>query len=135
MAEDTQDETKRAKRRLRASSETLRERSVKLQEQAAAPKKPSTVRAFFWGFFLPLRWIGRQIGKLGRFRVFRWIGYVLLPVYIRNSWRELRRVSWPNRRQTFALVWAVIVFSIVFGLLIAAVDYGLDKLFKELIVK
>jgi preprotein translocase SecE subunit len=135
VADDTNDEAKRPKRRLRTTTETVRERTEKLQQQAAAPKNPSKIRAFFGGFFWPLRALGRWIGKLGRFRVFRWIGYVFLPPYIRNSWRELRLVTWPNRRQTFALVWAVIIFSVIFGILIAAVDFGLDKLFKEFIVK
>ena len=136
VAEDNQEASKRPKRRLRVnSSETVRERTEKLQNQATTPKKPSMIRAFFGGFFAPLRWIGRQIGKLGRFRVFRWIGYVLVPPYIRNSWRELRFVTWPNRKQTWQLVNAVIIFSVVFGVLVAVVDYGLDKLFKEFIVK
>ena len=137
VADETPKEASRPKRRLRpaSSSETLRERSEKLQNKAAAPKKPSKLRAFFSGFFAPLRWVGRQLAKLGRFRIFRWIGYILFVPYIRNSWRELRQVTWPNRSQTFALVWAVIIFSVVFGVLIAAVDFGLDKLFKEFIVK
>ena len=136
MADETLPEDGRPKRRLRPSSgETLRERTEKLQSQAAAPKKPSKARAFFSGFFAPLRWVGRQLAKLGRFRIFRWIGYILFVPYISNSWQELRLVTWPNRRQTFALVWAVVIFSLVFGVLIAGVDYGLDKLFKEFIVK
>jgi preprotein translocase subunit SecE len=128
-------EEKKSKRRLRASSETVRERNEKLQLRAATPKNPSKVRAFFSGFFWPLRALGHQIGKLGRFRVFRWIGYVLLPVYIRNSWRELRLVTWPTRRQSLQLTNAVIIFSVIFGLLVAVVDFGLDKLFKEFIIK
>lgn len=136
MAEEDNIEQKRPKRRLRAaSSETLRERTEKLQQSAAKPKRPSKVRAFFSGFFWPLRAAGRGIGKLGRFRIFRWISYVFLPPYIRNSWRELRLVTWPNFRETLDLTWAVIVFSIIFGLLVAVVDFGLDKLFKEFIIK
>jgi preprotein translocase SecE subunit len=125
-----------SKRRLRVSSpETVRERTEKLQNQAAKPKGNGPFRAFIGGFFAPLRWLGRQIGKLGRFRVFRWISYVFVPPYVRNSWRELRLVTWPDRRQSWQLVNAVIIFSIVFGIIIAIVDYGLDKLFKEFIVK
>lgn len=134
MAEETT-EQKRPKRRLRGSSETVRERTEKSKLRAAAPKKPSRTRAFISGFFAPLRWLGRMIGKLERFRIFRWIGYVIFPVYIRNSWRELRLVTWPSRRQSLQLTNAVIIFSIIFGLLVAVVDYGLDKLFKEFIIK
>jgi preprotein translocase SecE subunit len=142
VADDNQDQANRPKRRLRVgiaggtgNSETVRERTEKLQQQAAVPKKPSLVRSFFRGFFAPLRWVGRQIGKLGRFRVFRWISYIFLPPYIRNSWRELKLVTWPTGRQTWQLVNAVIIFSVVFGVIVAIVDYGLDKLFKEFIIK
>jgi preprotein translocase SecE subunit len=143
VAEKSQDETKpenspetTPKRRLRVgSTETVRERTEKLQIQAAKPKEKGPIRSFVGGFFAPLRWLGRQIGKLGRFRVFRWISYVFVPPYIRNSWRELRLVTWPNRRQSWQLVNAVIIFSVVFGIIIAVVDYGLDKLFKEFIIK
>jgi preprotein translocase SecE subunit len=138
VAENTKEDSKRPKRRLRVSTgtgETVRERSEKVQQQAAAPKRPSRFKAFVGGFFWPLRMVGRGISKLGRFRVFRWIGYVLLPPYIRRSWGELRQVTWPGRRTTFQLVWAVIVFSTIFGVVVAIVDFGLDKLFKEIIVK
>lgn len=134
MAEDTTPE-KQSKRRLRPNSETVRERSEKLQQQATAPKSPSKFRAFIGGFFWPVRLLGRQLAKLNRFRVFRWVGYIIFPVYVRNSWRELRLVTWPNRRESLQLTNAVIIFSVIFGLIIAGVDFGLDKLFKEFIVK
>jgi preprotein translocase SecE subunit len=44
-------------------------------------------------------------------------------------------VEWPNGKQTRALTAAVILFSVVFGVIVAAFDYGLDKLFKEVIIK
>ena len=141
MADDTADGanipdgTKQPKRRLRTGPETVHERTEKLQKQSEDRAADSRGKAFLKGFLWPLRKLGHLIGKLGRFRIFRWIGYVLLPPYIRNSWRELKLVSWPDRRKTFQLTYAVIIFSVIFGLLIAAVDFGLDKLFKELIVK
>ncbi|QQS70139.1 preprotein translocase subunit SecE [Candidatus Saccharibacteria bacterium] len=55
--------------------------------------------------------------------------------YIRASWKELRGVTWPTFRDSVRLTTAVIIFSILFGLMIAVVDYGLDKVFKELFVK
>lgn len=135
MAEEQKDKTSRPKRRLRVNTETVRERTEKIQLQAAKPQKESFIRAFLTGFAWPLRWFGRQIGKLGRFRIFRWIGYVLLPPYVRNSWKELRLVSWPDRKQTFRLTYAVIVFSLAFGLIVAGVDWVLNRVFKEIIIK
>lgn len=135
MAEETEKQPDNKKRRLRTNTETIRERSEKHQLKASAPEKPKRSQAFLSGFFWPLRALGRQVAKLGRFKFFRIIGYILVPKYIRNSWKELRLVSWPDRRTTLRLTFAVIVFSVIFGLIVAGVDFVLDKLFKELILE
>lgn len=139
MAEETNDAPKRSKRRLRTSPQTVRERTEKLQQESAKPKRHSKARAFFGGFFWPLRALGRLLARLGRFlgrfRVFRWIGLVLVPPYFRNSWRELRQVTWPDTSTTFRLTKAVIVFSVFFGLIVYGVDIVLDKIFKEIILQ
>ncbi len=127
-------EPRPTKRKLRAAStESIRDKATTFK--ANSEKKPSVWAAFWYGFFAPVRWVGRQIAKLGRFRVFRWIGYVLLPPYFRNAYRELRKVEWPNRKQSWQLTWAVIIFAVIFGVIIAVVDYGLDKLFKQILLK
>jgi len=64
-------------------------------------------------------------------RFLRWI----VPNYFINSWRELRRVIWPSRKETWRLTLAVFIFSIVFGALVAGVDKGLDEIFKKLVLK
>jgi len=43
--------------------------------------------------------------------------------YFRYSWRELRQVRWTNRRATWVLTLAVIVFCIFFAALIMLVDW------------
>ncbi len=58
----------------------------------------------------------------------------LFPSYIANSWRELRQVSWPTRRTTWKLVFAVFAFAIFFGVLISVVDYGLEKIFRPILL-
>ena len=55
----------------------------------------------------------------------------LTPSYLISSYKELREVSWPNRRETWKLMLSVFLFATVFGLLVTAVDFGLDKLFRE----
>jgi preprotein translocase SecE subunit len=57
------------------------------------------------------------------------------PSYFRKSWQELRQVVWPTRTETAKLTVAVFMFAIFFSLLISLADYGLDKLFKALILK
>jgi len=56
------------------------------------------------------------------------------PRYFYNSWLELRQVSWPNRRTTWKLVFAVFAFATVFGLAIALVDFVLELIFKRIIL-
>jgi preprotein translocase SecE subunit len=126
------------KRRLRtSSSESVRERSEKAQQQQESSDAagPNVLSSFWRGFTWPLRMLGRGLGWFGRFRVVRIVGRIVLPRYFRRSFRELRQVTWPNRRQSWKLTYAVIIFSLIFGALVAGVDYGLDKLFKELIIK
>lgn len=78
--------------------------------------------------------LGKAKSKAGKGLLGK-IGRVLVPKYFRNSWVELKQVTWPDRRQTMRLTFAVIVFATIFGIAIAIVDYGLDKLFKELLLK
>jgi preprotein translocase subunit SecE len=131
-----------AKRRLRSNTETVRQRTEKFQNQQKKSDESarSGILSSFWrGFTWPIRKLGQvlaAIGRfLGRFKIFRIIGRILLPRYIRNSWRELRLVTWPDRRTSWKLTYAVIVFSVLFGLVVFGVDSVLDKLFKELFVK
>ena len=131
-------DTPKPKRRLVRKAETVREKTEKAS--VVKPKKEKGIVRLSLGYIgLPFRWIGRLIAKLGRFlgkyKVFRVIGRILWPTYFRNSWKELRQVTWPTRRETWQLTLAVIIFSVIFGVLVAIVDYGLDKLFKQLIIE
>lgn len=155
MADDGSKSTKQkrtvkvTRRRLKATpaDETIRERRHKLGVEQQSKKELSShsniFTAFWWGFTWPIRTIfgaiARVAAKLSKYRAvripFRILGHILFIPYLVNSWREVRLVTWPNRRQSFRLTYAVIVFSVIFGVIVAVVDYGLDKLFKELIIK
>ena len=54
--------------------------------------------------------------------------------YLGGSWRELREVRWPNRRATWSLTSAVLLFTIVMAAFILALDYGFELLFKKVIL-
>lgn len=121
------------------------------RKTATVESNESMVRIFFHGFFWPIRAIGRglvwlahrpplkQIGHgfrwFFRLRPVRFIGRLLGFGYFRGSVQELKHVTWPSWRESRRLTTAVIIFSVVFGALIAIVDFGLDKLFKQLILK
>ena len=128
------DAPKRKRRVLRPTAEvsTLRERSEQAQAKSGQPRRFSRAGN---AASSPFRFIGRLVRPLGKFKLFRAIGYILFPPYFRNSWKELRLVDWPDRTQTRRLTFAVVLFSLLFGTIIAGVDYGLDKLFRALILK
>lgn len=56
--------------------------------------------------------------------------FVALGRYLRDSWLELRQVRWPNRKATWKMVLAVIIYTLLFMALIAALDLLFGKLFK-----
>ncbi|MBI4034729.1 preprotein translocase subunit SecE [Candidatus Saccharibacteria bacterium] len=74
------------------------------------------------------RWL-RPLAPL--LKVLRW----LAPRYFVNAWREVRQVTWPNRRETWRLTLAVFVFATIFGFAIFGVDKVLERIFKETVLK
>jgi len=147
MAEADKAEQARKKRRLRAPTETVREKAVKAQAAAAEPiqnRKSHKVWRIVGAPFRVLAWFThkpplKQVGHGLRWffsrKPMRLIGIGLGFRYFYRSWQELKLVTWPSRKQSFRLTGAVIVFSVIFGALIAVVDFGLDKLFKQVILK
>ncbi|MES2971450.1 MAG: preprotein translocase subunit SecE [Patescibacteria group bacterium] len=133
---DGKDSSKKRQLKLK-KPQTVRERA----EKSSADKKPrrlkqarsSAVKPFKAvarvgrkEYYLPLpdNRAGRLLNKPRKF----------FPRYFINSWIELRQVVWPNWKTTIKLTFAVFLFAIFFTLLISSVDYGLDKLFKKLIL-
>ncbi len=56
--------------------------------------------------------------------------FVALGRYIRDSWRELRQVRWPNRKATWKMTVAVLVYCAIFFLFILLLDTLFTFLFK-----
>jgi preprotein translocase SecE subunit len=127
--------------------ETFRERAIKAADDSGKPTKKHQIRSTGSRVVTP---VTRPIGKGTKFvfhrkpfifigkvlgKIFRSIGKILLPRYIRNSWKELKLVTWPSWQQSRQLTFAVIIFATVFGAVIAAVDFGLDKLFRYILLK
>lgn len=123
------------KRRIVKKAETVREKAEKSRVVKEKPKKQGVLGLVGRYIAAPFKFVGRPLAKLGRFKVFRILGRILLPPYVRNSWKELRLVTWPKRKESWQLTLAVIIFSIIFGAIIAAVDYVLDKVFREVLLK
>lgn len=137
------EEPTQRKRRIVKNPETFRERAVKAAETSDKPKRATRARRASGKVVSPIfRPLGRLFRKIGSFRIVRifrrparFIGKILVPVYFRNSWKELKLVNWPSWRESRQLTFAVLIFAIIFGASIALVDYGLDKVFKHILLK
>lgn len=136
MAETDSDKAKRTKRRVKPV-ESVREQRAKQQDSGKPQRHP--FRNLGRWVTAPFHWVGSwQVWQSGFWKPFRFVGkilgYVLLIGYVRNSVKELKQVTWPRWRQSLRLTWAVLVFSVFFGVILAIVDFGLDKVFRQLIL-
>ena len=72
-------------------------------------------------------------GKLSRkVRLPRWIRAI--GGYFKGSWQELRQVSWPTRKATWGMTFAVMIFTLVLAIFILLLDLGFEQLFKRIIL-
>lgn len=53
--------------------------------------------------------------------------------YLKGAWHELKLVRWPNRKETWGLTAAVLLFSAFFLVLILGLDALFQYLFKLII--
>lgn len=133
------------KKRQLKKPETVRERA----EKANVERKPRRIKRAGSTAAKPFKALGRFIAKIVRpFRFLLWpfktrparfIGRILKKVlllnYFRESWRELKLVTWPNAKQTTKLTIAVFAFAIFFSIFVGVIDYGLDRLFNQVVLK
>lgn len=138
MAKEAEKNTKKRVRK----PETVRDRTTKAAKSESKPKRLRKVgttaakpfqRASAFGkkeIQLPLT---HKIPdtKVGRFFSKR---RSATPRYFINAFKELKQVRWPSNRETLKLTSAVFIFAVIFGLLVAIVDYILDYIFKKVIL-
>lgn len=55
--------------------------------------------------------------------------------YFRQSWNELSKVVWPNRKTALKYTAAVIVFALAFAAFLGIIDLALTELFQKVILK
>lgn len=60
---------------------------------------------------------------------------VYLGRYLRDSWKELRQVRWPNRKATWKMVLAVVIYTALFVLIITLLDIFFSWLFNLILGK
>ena len=119
-------------------SETVRERNSKIAVKAnhgSEKRKYSKVGSFLVKIAKPFKFLAWPFTRRPVKFVFRWLGRILWPRYFRNSFREIRQVTWPSRKDTWKMTFAVIIFAIVFGAFAHLSDYGFDKIIKRIVFR
>lgn len=132
-----------AKRKPRIrKTETVRERNQRAatKRDVKANKQPKgRLRKLLGAIARPLRTPAKIISWPFRTRPMRFIGRILgrifWPKYFRNSWQELRLVTWPSRSETWKLTFAVIIFAVLFGLAAAGMDWVFDKVIQRIVFR
>ena len=126
---------KKSKRKLRPA-QTIREKSQAANEvKSPKPKKRSILaRKIAAPFKKTSAYLSRYKSFKLLSKVLKFIGRIIVPTYIRGSFAEIKLVSWPSRRETRRLTLAVIGFAVVFGVVVASLDYGFGRLFKIIIL-
>lgn len=61
--------------------------------------------------------------------------FTLFIGYVRGSWKELQMVRWPDRKASWSLTLAVILFTLFFAVLITLLDTAFQYIFKEVLLK
>jgi preprotein translocase subunit SecE len=59
----------------------------------------------------------------------------IVPKFVRESWAELKLVTWPTKREAARLTLAVFIFATVFTIFIQIIDFAFNKLVKEIILR
>ncbi len=136
---------KPVKKRQLKKTETVRQRAERSTGEAPRTRRVSKSKKIaakpFKAVFAALAFILRPFSFLlipFKTRPARFIGRILASIllfrFFRDAWHELRQVQWPTARETVRLTSAVFVFSLVFGVIVAVTDYGLDKVFKKVFI-
>lgn len=55
--------------------------------------------------------------------------------YIKESIEEMKKVTWPTKKETYRYTILIIVISLVVALFLGGLDYGFQEAFKALIYK
>lgn len=138
---ETAKSTQSNKPRVR-KTETVRERNEKVaaKMEAKANKQPKQrVRKITKKVTKPLSKPASLISRPFRTKpvkaVGRFLGRIFWPKYFRNSWKEIKLVTWPSRKDTWKLTFAVLMFALIFGLAAAGTDFVLDKIIRRIVFR
>ncbi len=109
MASAPNDKTKITRIKAGDTSTKEQPKESKLKLPKKQPKQPKT---------------DKKPGLLGR-----------ITGYFKGSWQELKAVRWPDRKTTWKMTGALILFTVFFAAVILLLDYAFQSLFKLLLGK
>jgi len=128
-----EDKQPKKKRQLKPSMRDLAEKNTsgskrkmtgrRAKASSRLGKLSAPLKKEFHPIKLPDNKAGRFLGRRPR----------LVPKFLSEAWKEIRQVTWPNRNETIRLTFAVFVFSIIFAVIVASLDFVLDKIFRTII--
>lgn len=53
--------------------------------------------------------------------------------FVKEAWQELKKTSWPNRRETLGGTGVVLILVFLIAIFLGLVDFGLSRLVKTII--
>ncbi len=116
---------------------SMRESALKSRDKAAKPKrvrKAANAAVVPVGLAHKMLTSERHVIPRNNPNSFWHKNRSITPRYFANAFAELRQVTWPKGKETWRLVLAVFIFAISIGLFIALLDFGLEKVFREVIL-
>lgn len=117
-------QTVRERTQVGGNKKSRRIRSTASKAASPIKKLKSIGRREYHVVPVPDNKFGDVLGKKGR----------LLPKFLHGAWDEIKLVTWPNARETIRLTMAVFIFAVIFASIVGALDFGLGKLFREVII-
>jgi preprotein translocase subunit SecE len=126
--------------RKRKSAESVRERADKQVAKKDAPTKTSKLKGKIHKPLSVLRRVSakeyhpvpvpdNKAGKVLKKRV------RIVPKFVRESWAELKLITWPTKKEAARLTLAVIIFAVAFSIFVQLLDFIFNKLIKEILLK
>ena len=59
--------------------------------------------------------------------------FIAIGRYFKESWQEIRQVRWPNRKATWKMVLAVIIYAAIFVAFLMALDALFSLIFNQIL--
>lgn len=51
--------------------------------------------------------------------------------YLKDVWGEVKKVTWPTKKELFKTTFAVILFIVAFAVIVGLLDFGLKAVFLQ----